>query len=72
MTTETDASRRDAVFAENQRLRQECAELRAVLAHLVSEPLRYNDSRIEIDCKDHAAAMERVRRARAILSRSAP
>jgi len=48
-------------------LTAQLAACREALSDLVAEPLRYNDNRIEIDCASHAAAMGRVRRARAAL-----
>lgn len=44
------------------------AELIVSIAALVDPPLRYNDSRIEIDCPDHRTAMEIVGRVRKALA----
>jgi hypothetical protein len=48
------------------------AELEGALERLVSEPLRYNGNRIEIDCASHADAMERVKKARAAIAKAQP
>lgn len=50
-------------------LKSENEKLRVALSDLVSDPLRYNGNRIEIDCASHAAAMGRVMRARVALAK---
>lgn len=44
------------------------AELVKAAEALFSQPLRYADLRIEIDCGSHSDAMQRVRRMRAALA----
>lgn len=45
-------------------------DMRDALVALVEAPLRYSGASIEIDCADHADAMERVRKARAALAKA--
>ncbi len=68
MTTETDAARRDAVFAENQQLRQRVAELEAALSDLVANIDSLVNRIADQFARDTWGVP--IKRARALLSRT--
>lgn len=60
----------EQIAAANAQLISCAPELLAALILLVSEPLRYNGNRIEIDCDDHSDAMLIVKTAREAVERA--
>lgn len=61
---------KDNAGLANARLIAAAPDLLAALQALVDQPVTYHTHRIEIECKSHSDAMERVKQARKVIAQA--